>query len=132
MRRTDTERFAARTLDRLSAGERQRVLIARALAQGARIVLLDEASSSLDLGQELGIFRMLDGLRRAEGLTFVAVSHDLNLVGAFSQRVLLLRRGGVLAAGPLREQYTGENLTALFGVPVETAAAADGRVRVQW
>ncbi len=108
MRRTDTERFAERTLDHLSAGERQRVLIARALAQEARVVLLDEASSFLDLGQELGIFRMLDGLRREEGLTFVAVSHDLNLVGAFCQKVLLLRQGGVLASGPLRETYTGE------------------------
>jgi iron complex transport system ATP-binding protein len=132
MARTDTERFAGRTLDHLSAGERQRVLIARALAQGARLVLLDEASSALDLGQELGIFRMLDGLRRDEALTFVAVSHDLNLVGAFSQRVLLLRQGGVLAAGPLRETYTGENLSALFGVPVETAEGPGGRVRVQW
>jgi iron complex transport system ATP-binding protein len=132
MRRTDTERFAGRTLERLSAGERQRVLIARALAQEARVVLLDEASSFLDLGQELGIFRTLDGLRRDEGLTFVAVSHDLNLVGAFCQRVLLLRQGGVLSAGPLAETFTGENLSALFGVPLETAAGPGDRVRVQW
>ncbi|HWR97186.1 MAG TPA: ABC transporter ATP-binding protein [Candidatus Methanoperedens sp.] len=132
MRRTDTERFAGRTIDELSSGERQRVLIARALAQEARIVLLDEASSFLDLAQELGIFRMLDGLRREEGLTFVTVSHDLNLVGAFCQQVLLLREGRVLAAGPLRETYTGEKLSALFGVAVETAAGPGARVRVQW
>jgi iron complex transport system ATP-binding protein len=132
MRRTDTERFEGRTIDELSSGERQRVLIARALAQEARIVLLDEASSFLDLAQELGIFRMLDRLRREEGLTFVSVSHDLNLVGAFCQRVLLLREGRVLAAGPLGATYTGENLSALFGVAVETAAGPDRRVRVQW
>ena len=132
MRRTDTERFAGRTVDELSSGERQRVLIARALAQEARIVLLDEASSFLDLAQELGIFRMLDALRREEGLTFVTVSHDLNLVGAFCQRVLLLREGRVVAAGPLGTTYTGANLTALFGVAVETAPGPDARVRVQW
>jgi iron complex transport system ATP-binding protein len=132
MQRTDTERFAGRTLDQLSGGERQRVLIARALAQEARIILLDEASSFLDLAQELGIFRTLDRLRREQGLTFVAVSHDLNLVGAFCSRVVLLRDGGVLASGPRGQTYTGANLSALFGVAVETAAGPDGRVRVQW
>ena len=132
MRRTDTERFAGRTLDELSGGERQRVLIARALAQEARIILLDEASSFLDLAQELGIFRTLERLRSEQGLTFVSVSHDLNLVGAFCTRVLLLREGGVLAAGPRGETFTGPNLTALFGVPVETGAGPGGRVRVQW
>jgi len=132
MRRTDTERFAGRTLDQLSGGERQRVLIARALAQEARIILLDEASSFLDLAQELGIFRTLDRLRREQGLTFVTVSHDLNLVGAFCSRVLLLRDGGVLASGLRGPTYTGANLSALFGVAVETADGPDGRVRVQW
>jgi iron complex transport system ATP-binding protein len=132
MRRTDCERFAGRTLDQLSGGERQRVLIARALAQEARIILLDEASSFLDLAQELGIFRTLERLRREQGLTFVAVSHDLNLVGAFCSRVLLLRDGGVLAAGPRDETFTGGNLTALFGVAVETTSGPEGRVRVQW
>lgn len=132
LRRTGTAAFAGRTMDHLSAGERQRVLIARALAQEARIVLLDEASSFLDLGQEIGIFRMLDGLRREEGLTFLAVSHDLNLVGAFSQQVVLLRQGRVLAAGPLRETFTGANLSSLFGVAVETLPGPDERVRVQW
>jgi iron complex transport system ATP-binding protein len=132
LRRTDTERFAGRTLDQLSGGERQRVLIARALAQEARIILLDEASSFLDLAQELGIFRSLDLLRREQGLTFVTVSHDLNLVGAFCSRVLLLREGRVLAAGDRGAVYTGANLSALFGVAVETAAGPGDRVRVQW
>jgi iron complex transport system ATP-binding protein len=132
MRRTDIERFAGRTIDELSSGERQRVLIARALAQEARIVLLDEASSFLDLAQELGVFRMLDELRREQDLTFVSVSHDLNLVGAFCQQVLLLRQGTVLAEGPLATTYTGANLSALFGVAVESTAAPDGRIRVQW
>ena len=114
MRRTDTERFAGRTLDQLSGGERQRVLIARALAQEARIILLDEASSFLDLAQELGIFRTLDRLRREQGLTFVAVSHDLNLVGAFCSRVVLLRDGGVLASGPRGpDLHRGQSLGAL-------------------
>jgi iron complex transport system ATP-binding protein len=132
MRRTATEAFRDRTLDQLSAGERQRVLIARALAQGTEVLLLDEASSFLDIGQELRIFRMLDGLRREEGLVMLAVSHDLNLVGTFCQRTLLLKDGEVLAEGPLAETMTGENLSALFDVEVEADLRPEGRVRVTW
>ena len=72
--------FADRTLQSLSAGERQRVFLARALAQSPRLLLLDEASSFLDIGQELALFRVIDSLRREQGLTVLTVSHDLNLV----------------------------------------------------
>lgn len=129
---TGAEGFLGRCLDELSAGERQRVLLARSLAQEPSLLLLDEASSFLDIGQEVAVFRVLDRLRREEGLTILTVSHDLNLIGTFCQKVLLLKKGRVQAAGDLEESFTDENLTALFGTPVATTRRAAGGVRVSW
>jgi iron complex transport system ATP-binding protein len=124
--------FRLRTLDRLSAGERQRVLLARALAQKPSFLLLDEASSFLDIGQEVAVFDLLDRLRREEGLTVLTVSHDLNLIGRFCAGVLLLREGRLLAQGCLSESYTSVNLSALFGVPVAVEERSGGGVRTSW
>ncbi len=124
--------FRGRPIDQLSAGERQRVFLARALAQEPSLLLLDEASSFLDIGQEAAVFRVLDRLRREEGLTVLTVSHDLNLIGTFCQRVLLLKEGRVQAGGKLKESYTAENLTSLFGTPVQTSPRPEGGVRVSW
>jgi iron complex transport system ATP-binding protein len=121
-----------RTLDRLSAGERQRVLIARALAQKPSFLLLDEASSFLDIGQEVAVFEGLDRLRRDEGLTILTVSHDLNLIGRFCRGVLLLRDGHLLSEGTLQTSYTSANLSELFGVPVSVQARSGGGVRTSW
>lgn len=132
MELTAVAAFRNRTLDRLSAGERQRVLLARALAQEPEVLLLDEAASFLDIGQEQALFRVLDRLRREEDLTLLTVSHDLNLVGRFCQRVLLLQEGKVLSEGELDRVYTTENLSGLFGVEVETERRSDGGVQVSW
>ena len=121
-----------RTLDHLSAGERQRVLVARALAQKPSFLLLDEASSFLDIGQEVAVFEVLDRLRREEGLTILTVSHDLNLIGRFCHSVLLLREGRLLSQGGLVESYTAVNLSELFGVPVSVEKRSGGGVRTSW
>jgi len=121
-----------RTLDHLSAGERQRVLVARALAQKPALLLLDEASSFLDIGQEVAVFEVLDRLRREEGLTILTVSHDLNLIGRFCRSVLLLREGRLLSQGILAESYTSDNLTELFGVPVIVEERSGGGARTSW
>jgi iron complex transport system ATP-binding protein len=124
MERTDTERFAGRTSTN-PGGERQRVLIARALAQEADHPAHE--ASSFRSGAGAGDLPHADRLRQEQGLTFVTVSHDLNLVGAFCSRVVLLRDGGVLASNA--DLHRGESLGA-FGV-VGTAAGPNGRV-VQW
>ena len=121
-----------RTLDHLSAGERQRVLVARALAQKPSFLLLDEASSFLDIGQEVAVFEVLDRLRREEGLTILTVSHDLNLIGRFCSSVLLLREGRLLSQGGLDESYTAVNLSELFGVSVSVEKRSGGGVRTSW
>jgi iron complex transport system ATP-binding protein len=124
--------FRRRTLDHLSAGERQRVLLARALAQKPSFLLLDEASSFLDIGQEVAVFGVLDRLRREEGLTILTVSHDLNLIGRFCRSVLLLRDGRLLSEGTLQTSYTSANLSELFGVPVSVEERLGGGVRTSW
>ena len=85
--------LADKSVHEISAGERQRALIARALAQEARVVLLDEPTAFLDLKYQVDICRRLYRLSRERGLTMIVVSHDLNLAGQYCDRLLLLNHG---------------------------------------
>ncbi|HNB25435.1 MAG TPA: ABC transporter ATP-binding protein [Alphaproteobacteria bacterium] len=104
--------LAERLFSTLSGGEKQRVLIARALAQEASLVLLDEPTHHVDIGLQLEI---LDLLRRL-GRTVVVASHDLNLVASFADRVLLLDGGRLIGAGPAAEILTIGSIRAAFAV----------------
>jgi iron complex transport system ATP-binding protein len=110
--------LADRLLDELSAGERQRAYLARALAQESRILLLDEPTAFLDLHHQLEICRILRRIRRDKQLTIVMVSHDLNLAGQYCDRLLLLAGGR--AVGPERpvSVLQATTLTAAYGCPV--------------
>jgi ABC-type cobalamin/Fe3+-siderophores transport system ATPase subunit len=110
----------ARDLGTLSGGERRRALLARALAQDAGILLLDEPGAHLDLRHQIELFALLRRLARQCGATVVLSLHDLNLAALFADRAVLLRQGQVLAAGPAREVLTPELVRAAFGVAVET------------
>ena len=114
----DLARFAARRLDTLSGGERQRVFLARALAQGARILLLDEPTSALDIGHQQEVLELVDRLRAERGLTVLATMHDLSTAGEYADRMVLLAGGRVVAAGPPREVLTEENLATHYRVRV--------------
>lgn len=122
----DLDGFAARAVDRLSGGERQRVLLAMALAQGPRLLLLDEPTLHLDLAHQLALVRLLDGLRRSRGVTVLAVLHDLNLAAAFADRAVMLRDGRLLDAGRDGRPIDPALARTVFGVPVEEALTADG------
>ena len=89
---THVDHLAGRKLDQLSAGERQRVLIARAICQQPRIMMLDEPTSALDLAHQVQIMDLLEQLRNDEGITVVMVSHDLNLAALYADRLLLMKR----------------------------------------
>ncbi|HHW15421.1 MAG TPA: ABC transporter ATP-binding protein [Firmicutes bacterium] len=115
--RLDLEGFALRTLDELSGGELQKVLLARALAQEPRVLLLDEPTSNLDLRNQLEVLATLRRAVREEKLAAAVVLHDLNLALRFSDRFLLLKNGVVLACGGL-EVMTPTNLAQVYGVPV--------------
>ena len=115
LERTDVAQFADRKIAELSGGERQRVIIARALAQEPKILLLDEATSQLDIGIKIEIFELVRRLA-ASGIAVIAAIHDLNLAAQYCDRLLLLKRGEIIADGTVEEVLTQEHIAEAFGV----------------
>lgn len=113
MARAQCADLADRDLATLSGGERQLAAIARALAQASRILLLDESLSQMDLDHQAGIGRLLRELA-AEGHTVILVSHDVNLASRWADLCLLLKKGDLIAAGPLQDVLTEDRLRALY------------------
>ena len=122
----DLATFAGRRLDTLSGGERQRVFLARALAQGARILLLDEPTSALDIGHQQEVLELVDRLRRERGLTVLATMHDLSTAGEYADRIVLLAGGRVVASGPPREVLTEDLLATHYRVRVKVIDGGQG------
>jgi iron complex transport system ATP-binding protein len=115
--RVDAGALAERPVEELSAGERQRVVMARALAQETPALVLDEPSSFLDLRHQVGLFDLVRELA-AEGRAVVAVLHDLSLAAEYCDRVLLLEHGRAAALGTTAEALTYANLTRVFETEV--------------
>jgi iron complex transport system ATP-binding protein len=112
---TNVKHLAGRKHDELSAGERQRVLIARAICQQPRIIVLDEPTASLDPAHQVHIMDLLERLRNEEGITVVMVSHDLNLAAMYADRLLLMKQGRVVSQGEPQEVLTCETLEKTYG-----------------
>lgn len=112
---TGVSQFGPRKLDRLSTGERQRVLIARAVCQEPRVIVLDEPTASLDLAYQVHVMELMERLRRRDGTTVVMVSHDLNLAAMYADRLLLLKEGRAVGLGAPREVLTYELLEETYG-----------------
>jgi iron complex transport system ATP-binding protein len=117
LRRLDLEHFAERPLGSLSGGELQRTVLARALAQEAPVLLLDEPTTSLDLGRQQLVLELVDALRR-DGLTVVTTMHDLTLAGQYAERLVLLDDGAVVAEGNATEVLSAPNVAAHYGANV--------------
>jgi iron complex transport system ATP-binding protein len=118
---TGTAALEARAFATLSGGEKQRVVIASALAQASDVLLLDEPTASLDLGYQLDIASLIIRLNRERGTTMVVCTHDLNLAAAVCRELVLIRHGRVLAHGPTGEVLTDTNIRALYGVDADIA-----------
>ena len=103
----------------LSGGEKQRVVIASALAQATELLLLDEPTASLDLGYQLEVGALLTRLNRERGTTMVVSTHDLNLAAALCAELVLLQNGRVLAQGPTAAVLTASNVRALYAVEAD-------------
>ena len=128
--RLDLVDFASRRLGTLSGGERQRVVLARAFAQQAPILLLDEPTNALDVGRGQQALELVDELRREGGLTVLAAMHDLTLAGQYADRLLLLDRGRIVAAGSVGDVLTDELIGRHYGASVRVLRDDDGRVVV--
>jgi len=131
MRTTDALPLADRAVGTLSAGERQRVHLAAAVAQQPKLLMLDEPTSALDPYYQLTVFEMLKGLCRDGVEGVVVVTHDLNLAGRYADTVLLLRDGHAAAAGGPSDVLQPETLRSVYGVAFDTfESTTDGFGRV--
>jgi iron complex transport system ATP-binding protein len=117
--------FAGRMLGSLSGGERQRAVLARALAQDAPVLLLDEPTSALDIGHQQQALELVTELRRDRGLTVVSAMHDLTLAGTYTDRLVMLDAGAVVASGTAPEVLTAERLGDVFHVCVSVDVDPD-------
>jgi iron complex transport system ATP-binding protein len=119
LRATGTEQLESRRFGTLSGGEKQRVVVAAALAQAADVLLLDEPTASLDLAYQLEIAALLSALNLERGVTIAVSTHDLNLAASVCRELVLLKEGRVLAYGPTETVLTPANVRALYDVDAD-------------
>jgi iron complex transport system ATP-binding protein len=119
LRATGTSALEMRQFNTLSGGEKQRVVIAAALAQASEILLLDEPTASLDLRYQLEVATLLRTLNRERGVSIALSTHDLNLAASVCQSLLLMRDGRVIASGAPGDVLTPDNIRALYDVTAD-------------
>ena len=115
MEKTGTQSFAERRIRELSGGEIQGLLIARALAQETKAILLDEPTANLDIGRQIEILDLIRGMCTESNLAVLAALHDLNLAAQYCDRLVLLYEGRVYAEGTPWEVITSDNITEVYG-----------------
>jgi iron complex transport system ATP-binding protein len=124
--RLDLVELAERPLATLSGGEQQRAVLARALAQEAPLLVLDEPTTSLDIGRQQQVFELVASLPEHGGLTVLSAMHDLTLAAQYADRLLLLSQGRLVAAGSPAEIVTEAHVAAHYGAEVRVIEAEGG------
>ncbi len=108
--------LAMRPFDQLSAGQHQKVVLARGLAQEPRILLLDEPTSNLDIRHQMEVTRILKERSVSDDMMVIMISHDLNIAAKYSDHIIMLYDGGIFRIGTPEEVITEENIRAVYGV----------------
>jgi len=124
----DLEAFADREVTTLSGGELQRVVIARALAQETPVLLLDEPTTGLDIGSQQEVMELIDRIRHERRLTVLSAMHDLTIAGQFTDRLLLLSDGKLVADGPAVDVLTPDSIRTHYGAAVQVIDDGGGGV----
>jgi iron complex transport system ATP-binding protein len=118
MERTGIISLAHRSLEELSGGERQRAWIARALTQEPKVLLFDEGTAYLDIRHQMEIFQLIRHLNKEEGLTVIAVTHDINLASQFADRIILMDRGRIRRIGAPDDVICASTIEEVYGLSV--------------
>jgi len=114
----------------LSGGEKQRLLLARALAQQPKILLLDELTANLDINYQVELLRLVGRLTRERGLATLVVSHEIHLLAGFADHIALMHEGSIRLQGPAAEVITRENLKQLFGLDFQVRSLPGGSIEI--
>lgn len=126
LRMLGIEELAMRSLDQISGGQRQKVDIARAIAQEARVLLLDEPTSNLDIMHQLEVMGLLRRLVRDNSMSVVVSVHDLNLASRYADTVVLLNQGRIVAMGDPEWVLSAENIARVYRMKVEVKKLGHG------
>lgn len=121
---TNLTEYRDREVSRLSGGQRQRVWIAMALAQGTKTLFLDEPTTYLDIRYQIEILQLVRKLNREFGMTIIMVLHDINQAIGYSDCIIGLKEGKVLAAGMPEKVITKETIQQLYGIEMEVLQMA--------
>lgn len=116
LEKTNLLELRTRSINNLSGGQRQRVWIAMVLAQQTDIILLDEPTTYLDMAYQLEVLNLVKSLNREQNVTVIMVLHDINLASRFSDELIMMRSGRIIAQGPPAETMIPENLKKVFDV----------------
>ncbi len=128
--RLDAGGLEQRSLHRLSGGEWQRVVLARALAQDSPVLLLDEPTTALDIGHQQQVLELVDGLRETGGIAVLSAVHDLTLAAQYADRLVMMDRGRIITEGPPDRVLTAETLARFSGAKVQVITGPGGEVVV--
>jgi iron complex transport system ATP-binding protein len=125
LRLLNIERLALSNFNELSGGQQQKVLIARALVQEAEVMLLDEPTSNLDIWHQLDVMNIIRDVVKKREITALMALHDLNLAATFSDRIIMMKRGKIVAAGDPSSVITEENIAAVYRVEAVVKSCSD-------
>lgn len=116
LRLLDIEHLAMKNFDELSGGQQQKVLIARALVQEAEVMLLDEPTSNLDIWHQIDVMNVIRDIVKSRDITAIMALHDLNLASAYSDRIIMMHKGRIVAVGDPEFVITKENIASVYRV----------------